>query len=79
MPKFFYFQLKNRPIFNLVHLFSVKIMLTFKEKASYGIGRLGSSITIDMADLFTGFVSTLSSIFIFESEKIEVVFLLTSN
>ncbi|MHA1975773.1 MAG: MFS transporter [Candidatus Hodarchaeales archaeon] len=31
-------------------------MLTFKEKASYGIGRLGSSITIDMADLFTGFV-----------------------
>ncbi len=31
-------------------------MLTFKEKASYGIGRLGSSITLDMADLFTGFV-----------------------
>lgn len=32
------------------------VMLTFKEKVSYGIGRLGSSITIDLADLFTGFV-----------------------
>ena len=31
-------------------------MLTIKEKVSYGIGRLGSSITIDLADLFTGFV-----------------------
>lgn len=31
-------------------------MLTFKEKLSYGVGRLGSSITIDLADLFTGFV-----------------------
>ncbi len=31
-------------------------MLTFKEKVSYGIGRLGSSITMDMADLFTGYV-----------------------
>ncbi len=31
-------------------------MLTFKEKLSYGIGRLGSSITIDLADLFTGYV-----------------------
>ncbi|MFW9853689.1 MAG: MFS transporter [Candidatus Thorarchaeota archaeon] len=31
-------------------------MLTFKEKVSYGIGRLGSSITIDMADLFLGYV-----------------------
>jgi GPH family glycoside/pentoside/hexuronide:cation symporter len=31
-------------------------MLTFKEKVSYGIGRLGSSITIDLADLFTGYV-----------------------
>ncbi|MFW9778377.1 MAG: MFS transporter [Candidatus Heimdallarchaeota archaeon] len=31
-------------------------MLTFKEKSSYGIGRLGSSITINMADLFTGYV-----------------------
>ncbi|MHA1973031.1 MAG: MFS transporter [Candidatus Hodarchaeales archaeon] len=31
-------------------------MLSFKEKLSYGIGRLGSSITMDMADLFTGYV-----------------------
>jgi GPH family glycoside/pentoside/hexuronide:cation symporter len=31
-------------------------MLTFREKFSYAIGRLGSSITIDMTDLFTGFV-----------------------
>ncbi|MFX0210829.1 MAG: MFS transporter, partial [Candidatus Hodarchaeota archaeon] len=31
-------------------------MLTYKEKLSYGIGRLGSSITMDMADLFTGYV-----------------------
>ncbi|UCG04256.1 MAG: MFS transporter [Candidatus Heimdallarchaeota archaeon] len=31
-------------------------MLTYKEKVSYGIGRLGSSITMDMADLFTGYV-----------------------
>ena len=34
----------------------MKIVLTFKEKACYGVGRLGSSITIDMADLFTGYV-----------------------
>ena len=31
-------------------------ILTFKEKLSYGVGRLGSSITIDLADLFTGYV-----------------------
>lgn len=31
-------------------------MLIFKEKLSYGIGRLGSSITMDLADLFTGYV-----------------------
>jgi GPH family glycoside/pentoside/hexuronide:cation symporter len=31
-------------------------MLSFKEKVSYGIGRLGSSITMDLADLFTGYV-----------------------
>ncbi|MFX0016281.1 MAG: MFS transporter [Promethearchaeota archaeon] len=31
-------------------------MLKFKEKVSYGIGRLGSSITMDLADLFTGYV-----------------------
>ncbi|MFX0086719.1 MAG: MFS transporter [Candidatus Hodarchaeota archaeon] len=31
-------------------------MLTFKQKVSYGIGRLGSSITMDLADLFTGYV-----------------------
>ncbi len=31
-------------------------MLTFKEKVSYGVGRLGSSITMDLADLFTGYV-----------------------
>jgi len=31
-------------------------MLNFKEKISYAVERLGSSISIDMADLFTGFV-----------------------
>ncbi|MHA2295493.1 MAG: MFS transporter [Candidatus Hodarchaeales archaeon] len=30
-------------------------MLTFKEKISYGIGRMGSSISINMTDVFTGF------------------------
>lgn len=31
-------------------------MLTFSEKVSYAVGRFGSSITMDLADFFTGFV-----------------------
>ncbi|MFX0182588.1 MAG: MFS transporter [Candidatus Hodarchaeota archaeon] len=31
-------------------------MLSFSEKVSYAVGRFGSSITMDLADFFTGFV-----------------------